>query len=94
MEHAGPSFRAILLHLRDYPDRPCVIHCTAGKDRTGVIVALILSIAGADDATIAREYELTEQGLLPMRPIIIEFLMKEPDLQDDREAALRMISSR
>ncbi|OSD08214.1 hypothetical protein PYCCODRAFT_1421218 [Trametes coccinea BRFM310] len=32
----------VLLHLRDRPLEPCVIHCTAGKDRTGVFAAAIL----------------------------------------------------
>ena len=40
-----------------------MVHCTAGKDRTGVLVALMLSLAGVKDAEVAREYALTEVGL-------------------------------
>ncbi len=37
-------------------DRTVVYHCTAGKDRTGVLTALILSGLGVDDETVAADY--------------------------------------
>lgn len=40
-----------------------VFHCTAGKDRTGLLAMLTLGIAGVDVDTIARDYELTTIGL-------------------------------
>ena len=52
----------ILRHLRDSDD-PIIIHCTAGKDRTGVICAIILKLLGCEDEVVAREYELTTIGL-------------------------------
>ena len=94
LEHAGPSYRKILLHIRDKPQRPFVVHCSAGKDRTGVIVALILSLLGVDDETVAVEYELTEIGLGTEKSRIIENLLARPALEQNREAALRMVGSR
>lgn len=35
---------------------PAVIHCAAGKDRTGVAVAVVLSVAGVSNEDIAEEY--------------------------------------
>lgn len=35
---------------------PAVVHCTAGKDRTGVAIAMVLAAVGVDDETIAMEY--------------------------------------
>ncbi len=35
---------------------PVVFHCTAGKDRTGVLAALILGVAGVDDDAIVADY--------------------------------------
>lgn len=35
---------------------PVLIHCTAGKDRTGVLVALLLELAGVDADAIAADY--------------------------------------
>ncbi|RKO88603.1 protein-tyrosine phosphatase-like protein [Blyttiomyces helicus] len=37
-----------------------VVHCTAGKDRTGVAVALLLKLCGVDDDLIVRDYAITE----------------------------------
>ena len=40
---------------------PLLIHCTAGKDRTGVVSALMLGLAGVDHQTIAADYALTAE---------------------------------
>lgn len=44
---------------------PALVHCTAGKDRTGVVSALLLDLAGVPDNTIAEDYALTGQYLKP-----------------------------
>ena len=38
---------------------PQLFHCTAGKDRTGWVAALLLHVAGVDDPTIESDYLLT-----------------------------------
>ncbi|RHW26010.1 tyrosine-protein phosphatase [Nocardioides immobilis] len=40
---------------------PQLFHCTAGKDRTGWVAALLLHIAGVDDPTIESDYLLTNE---------------------------------
>ncbi|WP_256838800.1 tyrosine-protein phosphatase [Ornithinimicrobium faecis] len=42
---------------------PVVVHCTAGKDRTGLVVALTLSLLGVDYDTIAADYTATQANL-------------------------------
>ena len=37
-----------------------VFHCTAGKDRTGIIAALVLDLLGVPDETIAADYQLPQ----------------------------------
>lgn len=36
------------------------MHCTAGKDRTGLLIALVLCLLGVDEETVAADYALTE----------------------------------
>jgi protein-tyrosine phosphatase len=43
---------------------PAVVHCTAGKDRTGLIVALVLGLAGVPEETIIADYALSAQYLV------------------------------
>ena len=45
-------------------DQPVLVHCTVGKDRTGVTVALALAAAGVDEDAIVADYARTED-LLP-----------------------------
>jgi protein-tyrosine phosphatase len=55
-----PNFRALFAHLVE--DRaPLVIHCTAGKDRTGFACALILHALGVPDDVVAEDYLLTNR---------------------------------
>lgn len=42
-----------------------LFHCSAGKDRTGLVAALILSMVGVDQKTIIEDYALTEQFIEP-----------------------------
>ncbi|KAG6039626.1 hypothetical protein E4U19_004926 [Claviceps sp. Clav32 group G5] len=59
------GFQTIIRHLLAHPRKPILIHCTLGKDRTGIVFALLLSLAGVPDEAIATEYTLSEQGLEP-----------------------------
>ncbi|SRR6266566_2681564 len=54
------SFRALFAHLVD-DSAPLVIHCTAGKDRTGFACALVLHALGVSDDLIAEDYLLTNR---------------------------------
>jgi protein-tyrosine phosphatase len=44
-------------------DGPTVVHCAAGKDRTGVVSALALAAVGMDRESIVADYALTESRL-------------------------------
>ncbi len=62
LEIAGANIRAAIELLGEPDAFPAVVHCTAGKDRTGVIVALLLDIVGVPRVTIVEDYDLTNRS--------------------------------
>jgi len=62
VRHAD-AIRSVIEILADPANLPAMVHCTAGKDRTGMVVALLLSVAGVDDETIVNDYALTGANL-------------------------------
>ena len=71
---------------------PILIHCSLGKDRTGVICALVLSICGVDDSIVAHEYALTTLGIKDkIASIIAEIRPNGPGISEEEE---RFFSSR
>lgn len=44
LDHGGEAFGAVLRHIHDRPTEGCLFHCTAGKDRTGLLAALLLKV--------------------------------------------------
>jgi protein-tyrosine phosphatase len=42
---------------------PAVFHCAAGKDRTGILAALLLTALGVPEETVLGDYQLTEASL-------------------------------
>lgn len=69
------SYRKIMLHLLERPDEPVAVHCTVGKDRTGVFAALILKLCGVNNEEIMWDYALTTGGLGSWREHLIKRLM-------------------
>ncbi|KAI5858252.1 tyrosine phosphatase [Durotheca rogersii] len=86
-------FAKILSHLASAAPTPLLIHCSAGKDRTGVICALILALCGVDDDAVADEYHLTELGIRDLRDTIIRSLMTEELFANNPEGAKRMVEA-
>lgn len=56
LEYTKPAVADILQLIIDGDNTPLLIHCAHGKDRTGVIIAVILGCLGVDDETIAQDY--------------------------------------
>ena len=64
-ERTGMLARAFT-HLAAADHLPAVFHCTVGKDRTGVLAALVLGCVGVPAAAIVEDYTLTEERMTPL----------------------------
>ncbi len=63
LDNRKPEIAAIMATLADPAVPPALFHCAGGADRTGIIAALLLSLAGVPDETIAEDYNLTAPTL-------------------------------
>lgn len=52
--------------IADPANLPTVIHCTAGKDRTGIVVAMLLDILGVGHDEIVADYHVTTSNMAPI----------------------------
>jgi protein-tyrosine phosphatase len=75
------GIRTSLALLADPEAAPAVVHCMAGKDRTGVVCALTLSLLGVSDEDVAEDYALTESSMSSLT----EYLLRtNPDAVSDK----------
>lgn len=80
LTHYSAEFGAVA-RLIASSDGATVVHCTAGKDRTGVAVALLLSFLGVDDANVAEDYALSQQHY--SMPLLAELEVRFAELDAD-----------
>lgn len=67
---------ALVLTLLADPDRlPAIISCTAGKDRTGIVVGVLLAMLSVPEETVLADYELSAAGLATLRGRIMARLI-------------------
>lgn len=65
------AIATVLNTIADAPPGVVLFHCTAGKDRTGIVALLLLSLAGVDDTLIVQDYVQTGTMIAPMIEEII-----------------------
>ncbi len=76
LEDAAPQIVGALTALAAPDARPAVFHCTAGKDRTGLLSALVLSLLGVPEDTVVADYALSGAAMARLRA---KLLIKFPD---------------
>ena len=64
LENNQTAIKDALTTLFNPDNLPALYHCEAGKDRTGIISALILSVCGVDDESVAEDYGLSAKYLI------------------------------
>ncbi len=63
VSEGGPALTGAFAALASGGSLPAVFHCSAGKDRTGVLSALILAFLGVPDETIVADYALSAPAM-------------------------------
>lgn len=79
LELFQPEFRRALAAVAEAPDGGILVHCLAGKDRTGLVVALLLRLAGVGYDEIGRDFTASEQNL---RAATERWIAEAPDEQE------------
>ena len=69
----------IVRAIADAPDGAVLFHCNAGKDRTGMIAALALALAGVPAPTIAHDYALSLPLLTPYYARVVREVPTDPE---------------
>jgi protein tyrosine/serine phosphatase len=71
------------------PEGVVVVHCMGGKDRTGLVTAFLLHLAGVDDEQIAADYAVSEERLQPRH----EAWLAEAATEIERERIRRVAAT-
>jgi protein-tyrosine phosphatase len=67
--------------IADAPAGCALVCCHAGKDRTGIVVALVLALVGVEPAAIADDYASVGDGATSMSALIGAYSPTKPELQ-------------
>lgn len=66
---------AIMRAIAEAPDGPLLVHCHAGKDRTGLVAALLLHLVGVTPERIAEDYAASNDRLQPHYEEVLEGIL-------------------
>ena len=64
LKNGGDAIKKVMESIADASAGGILFHCTAGKDRTGIIAALLLMLAGVSHTDIIANYEITHTYIM------------------------------
>jgi protein tyrosine/serine phosphatase len=86
LEHFRPRVADGVRAVARAPAGGVVVHCAGGKDRTGLLTAFLLHLAGVDDEQVAADYALSEERLRPR----LEAWLAAAETEVERERVRRI----
>jgi len=87
LERFAANVAASIRAVAHAPAGGVVVHCVGGKDRTGLLVAFLLHLAGVPDSEIAADYALSEERLLPRHQAWFDAAESDEELERLRRIA-------
>ena len=90
LDEAGAMVAAAIDVIADPANQPAIFHCTAGKDRTGVLSAILLGLLGVPDEVIIEDYALSAHAMGALKERLAE---RYPDFAEQILAAGEMFSA-
>lgn len=76
LDECSPQLVAVLRRLTDPSLHPTLVCCSLGKDRTGLVSALLHALLGTPRHAILKDYSLSERELEPLRPRVVKGLQR------------------
>jgi protein-tyrosine phosphatase len=89
LERFAANFAGAVAEVARAPEGGVVVHCAGGKDRTGLVTALLLRLAGVGIEEIAADYALSEERLRPRH----EVWLAEAGTEAERERIRRIAAT-
>jgi len=65
IDRRGDAIATVIGELAAAGSVPALVHCSAGKDRTGVVIGLVLAVLGVPDEVIAADYSVSASRIDP-----------------------------
>jgi protein-tyrosine phosphatase len=91
IEERGDEVGSAISALARPGARPALVHCAAGKDRTGIVIGLVLAVLGVPDEIIAADYALSSGYLGAEAVAIVGDVQHSAGL--DRQSAADLLAS-
>ncbi|XP_035829314.1 uncharacterized protein LOC101846784 [Aplysia californica] len=82
-EGCQPSICAALKLVSDPNNLPVLINCAHGKDRTGIVSAMILSCLEMPKEYVAEEYALSNEGLAPIHHLVYRDIVEKYEFREE-----------
>ncbi|OKL62302.1 hypothetical protein UA08_02843 [Talaromyces atroroseus] len=92
LDCAGAEIREIFDILTKGKSYPVLIHCTQGKDRTGLIILLLLFLIADTSSPALLSTQKEGQQSIPLNAMASDYMKSESELQPEFESLMKEIS--